>query len=111
MIKKVSFKQWMWLITLLVIANVFTLVFYYLNIKGLTAFSASYVTTLFGLIYLLIGWMVPNNYEFKYRKETAKYNEKLPKEIKDKMFLYRFPLISASIITLLLSVLYFYILK
>ena len=110
MFKKVTLKQWIWLIALLIIAVVATLICYFLFIAGIVYFDPSYVTTLCGLVYLLIGWMIPNRIEFKYRKETAKYAGELPEEIKSKKFLYRFPLVSASIITLLLSVVFFYIL-
>ena len=110
MFKKVSLKQWIWIIALLIVAVVATLIFYLLFIMGVVAFDPSYVTTLIGLIYLLIGWVIPNRFEIKYRKETAEYAGALPEEIKNKKFLYRFPLMSAAVITLILSVVFFYIL-
>ena len=110
MFKKVSLKQWIWLIALLIIAVVATLVFYILYIKGVVIFNPSNITTIIGLVYLLIGWTIPNRFEIKYRKETAQYAGELPEEIKNKKFLYRFPLMSAALITLILSVIFFYIL-
>lgn len=110
MFKKVSLKQWIWLIALLIVAVLATLVFYILYLKSIVAFEPSYITTIIGLIYLLIGWTIPNRFEIKYRKETAEYAGALPDDIKNKKFLYRFPLMSAAIITLILSVIFFYIL-
>ena len=110
MFKKVSLKQWIWLVALLIIAVVSTLVFYFLFVADKVDFDPSYVTTIIGLIYLLIGWVVPNRFEIKYRKEKAEYAGALPEEIKTKKFLYRFPLMSAAVITLILSVIFFYIL-
>ena len=110
MFKKVNLKQWIWFIALLIFAVVATLIFYILFIAGVVSFDPSYVTTLIGLIYLLVGWIVPNRFEIKYRKENAQYAGELPEEIKNKKFLYRFPLMSAALITLILSVIFFYIL-
>ena len=110
MFKKVNLKQWIWLVALLIIAVVATLVFYILYIKGVVIFNTSHITTIIGLVYLLIGWTIPNRFEIKYRKETAQYAGELPEEIKNKKFLYRFPLMSAALITLILSVIFFYIL-
>ena len=110
MFKKVSLKQWIWFIVLIAFAIITTLFFYILFIAGAVSFDPSYVTTLIGLIYLLIGWVIPNRFEIKYRKETAEYAGDLPEEIKSKKFLYRFPLMGSALITFVLSIIFFYVL-
>lgn len=111
MLKKVTTKQWVALIVMLIVAVALTLLFYYLYISGSTQYPASYVTALIGFVYLFVGWVVPNNIEFKFRRKTAQYSGELPEDIKMKKFSYRFPLISASVIVLILSVIFDYILK
>ena len=110
MIKNIKLKHWILLIALIIIAVVATLISYIFYIKGVIVYDPSYITTLIGLIYLLVGWVVPNRVEFKYRKDKAEYAGALPEDIKNKKFSYRFPLMGSALITLVLSIVFFYVL-
>lgn len=108
MFKKATRKQWITILVMAIIAVAITMIFYVLYIKSIVKFPPSYVTALIGFVYLLIGWMIPNSIEFKYRKKTAQYSGELPQEIKDNKFTYRFPLIFVAILVLVLSVIFDY---
>ena len=110
MFKKATKKQWVSIAIMVAGAVVITIIFYVLHLKSIVDFPSSYVTALIGFVYLFIGWIVPNNIEFKYRKKTAQYAGDLPQDVKDNKFTYRFPLICASMITLILSVIFDYLL-
>ena len=109
MFKSVSKNQWIVILVLIISAIVATVIFEFLYLANIIKFEPSYITTLFGLVYLLIGWMVPNHHEFKHRKSTGNYNGELPEEIKNKKFKYRFPMMFSALIILILSVIWFYI--
>lgn len=109
MFKNVSKKLWILTIVLIAISIVFTIIFEVLRLLDVIKFEPTYITTLIGMIYLLIGWMVPNNTEFKYRKETSNYNGELPSSLKEKKFKVRFPFISSALIVLIISVIWFYL--
>ena len=109
MFKNVTKKQLIVTLILIVIAILATILFEFLYLANVIKFDPSYITTLFGVVYLLNGWMFPKHEEFKHRKSTGNYNGELPDDVKNKKFKYRFPMILSALVTLILSVIWFYI--
>lgn len=85
------------------------LTFYFINLKSSVSsgFMYFYLSALFGAILLFLGWTIPNHFEFTYRRKNSYYSGDLPFEIKEKKFSYRFPLISAGIIALIISSIFY----
>lgn len=109
MLKKITKKQII-IISILSCADLFImLIFYYLSIKGAIKFDYYYLSSMLGAILFLLGWTIPNHFEYDYRRKEKVLTGPLPEEIKQKKFNYRFPLFMAGLICLIISMIFSYL--
>ncbi len=85
---------------LMIIAMV---VLYILRTKSIIKFDYYYISALVGAIFLFIGWVIPNHFEFDYRKKHRLYKGDLPDDLKHKKFNIRFPYMVSGLIFILIS--------
>lgn len=103
MIKMISKKQIIFIVLSVVTNTILMGIFYFLDLKGITRFDYYYLSAFIGAVLIFLGWVIPNHFEYDYRRKTKKYKETLPQEIKQKKFGYRFPLMISGIISLIIS--------
>ncbi len=103
MLKRVKKGQWIYIIISTLFNVILMLIFYFIDLKKSLNFDYYYLSALIGAINLLLGWMIPNHFDFEYRRKNAFYKGKLPIDIRNKMFSYRFPLMISGIIALIIS--------
>ncbi len=107
--KKFERKEIITMLVLLTILIVVSIIFYFLELKSVVYFDFSNSITLVSFIYLLIGWIIPNNIEYKYRKANAYYKGALPDDINKKRYEIRIPFMLIGAIGLVLSVILYYV--
>ncbi len=88
---------------------IYAMIMCILKIKGIIKFDYYVGNALFGAICLFLGWVIPNHFDFSYRKKNAYYKGALPEDIKKKKFAYRVPCFILGFICFLICFIFFYI--
>lgn len=110
MLKNLKLKHFVIIICFVFFDLFLMLLFWILNLKGVTnsTFNYYYLSAFLGAVFLLLGWTIPNHFDFSYRKKSKDYKGKLPIEIRVKKFIYRFIFFIIGFFCLAISVIFSY---
>lgn len=103
MIKRIKKKHIILIMILSILMIISMTILYILRTKSIIKFDYYYISALIGAIFLFIGWVIPNHFEFDYRRKNRVYKGELPEDLKQQIFNYRFPFMISGLIFVLIS--------